>query len=45
MNSLGIVDLLKICGFDPNCRSKIVRHKDMRYSVSDLLHMEWLEYY
>jgi hypothetical protein len=45
MNSLGIVDLLKLRGFDPTRPTKFVRHQDARYDVHDLLRRGWLEAY
>lgn len=42
---LGVLDLLKMFGFDPACRSKLVRHQDKRYDVHDLLRRGWLEAY
>ena len=45
MADLGVIDLLKLCNFDPACRSKLVRHQDKRYDVHDLLRRGWLEAY
>lgn len=43
---LGIVDLLKLRGFDANRPTKFVRHQDpMRFDVHDLLRRGWLETY
>lgn len=44
MTKLGIVDLLNLFGFSP-ARSKLVRHKDKRYEVRDLLRRGWFELY
>jgi len=43
--SLGIVDLLKLRGFDPHRPAKLVRHQTPRYDVHDLMRRGWLEYY
>ncbi len=32
---LGILDLLTLRGFDPNCRAKLVRHEDTRFDIRD----------
>ena len=45
MKSLGIVDLLELRGFDPNRPTKLVRHKDARYDVHDLMRRGWLDVY
>jgi len=42
---LGIVDVLRMFGFDPSCRSKIVRHQDKRYESHELLRRGWLDTY
>ena len=42
---LGIIDLLRVCGFDPSCRSKIVRHQDKRYESHELFRRGWLDAY
>jgi hypothetical protein len=43
---IGIVDLLGLFGFDPGCRSKLVRHQDKRWGGSqDLLRRDWLDVY
>jgi hypothetical protein len=34
---LGVIDILKIAGFDPALDTKLVRHKDPRISMEDLL--------
>lgn len=43
--SLGIVDLLKLRGFDPDRPTKVVRHQDARYDVHDLMRKGWLDFY
>ncbi len=45
MKSLGIVELLKLRGFDPTLPTKFVRHQDSRYDVNDLMRRGWLEFY
>jgi hypothetical protein len=45
LNELGIVDLLVMRGFDPQCKAKLVRHQDHRYDVSSLLRDGWIEVY
>jgi hypothetical protein len=42
---LGIIDLLRVFGFDPNCRSKLVRHQDKRYDSHEMLRRGWLDAY
>ena len=44
-NELGILDLLTVCGFDPNCKSKLVRHQDKRYDIPTLIRDGWLDLY
>lgn len=41
--TLGLIDILKLAGFDPNLRTKLVRHQDRRYPVQELLRRNWLE--
>jgi hypothetical protein len=45
MKSLGVLDILGFYGFDPNCRAKLVRHKDIRYPVEEMLRKKWLDLY
>jgi hypothetical protein len=45
IKDLGIVDLLQIFGFDPTCRSKLVRHQDRRWDSHDLFRRGWLDTY
>jgi hypothetical protein len=42
---LGIVDLLKLRGFDPSQPTKFVRHQDKRYDVNDMMRRGWFEFY
>lgn len=44
-NPLGIVDLLKLRGFDANRPAKLVRHQDRRIDVDDLMRKGWLDFY
>lgn len=42
---LGILDLLKLRGFDPACKTKLVRHQDKRYDIPTLSREGWLDLY
>lgn len=42
---LGLVDVLKILGFDATLQTKVVRHQDRRYSVAEMRRNNWLELY
>ena len=42
---LGIVDLLKIFGFDERMKSKLVRHQDARYDIPALIRGGWFDLY
>ncbi len=42
---LGILDLLYVFGFDPKCRSKLVRHQDKRYDLQAIIRDGWMEIY
>ena len=42
---LGIVDLLKVLGFDDTVKSKLVRHQDARYDMAALIREGWFELY
>ena len=42
---LGIVDLLKVFGFDDRLKAKLVRHQDTRLDVADLIRDGWFELY
>ncbi len=43
--TLGLVDILKVAGFDPTLPTKLVRHQDHRYPVEELRRHGWLELY
>ncbi len=45
IDDLGILDLLTIRGFDPECKSKLVRHQDKRYDISTLVRDGWFDLY
>jgi hypothetical protein len=45
LSPLGIVDLLKLRGFDADRPAKFVRHQDARYDVHDLMRRGWFEHY
>jgi hypothetical protein len=46
MKQLDIIDMLRLCGFDPDSvRAKIVRHKEDTYPVERLLENGWLDAY
>lgn len=45
MADIGIVDMLGLCGFNMKSKAKIVRHKDSKYPVQELLRQGWLEIY
>ena len=42
---IGMVDLLELCSFDSNCKSKLVRHQDKRFDVQVLIRDGWLDLY
>jgi hypothetical protein len=42
---LGLLDILRLEGFDPTPPSKLVRHQDRRYPVQELRRHDWLELY
>jgi hypothetical protein len=42
---LGIVDLLKVFGFDDRKKSKLVRHQDDRFDIPALIREGWFELY
>lgn len=42
---LGLVDILKLAGFDQNLPTRLVRHQDRRYPVEELVRHGWLELY
>jgi hypothetical protein len=43
--TLGIIDLLKVFGFNDGLKSKIVRHQDGRYDLTALLREGWFDLY
>jgi hypothetical protein len=43
--TLGLVDILKIAGFDPTLPTKLLRHQDHNYPVQELRRRDWLELY
>jgi hypothetical protein len=43
--TVGLIDILKLAGFDPTLPTKLVRHQDRRYPVQELLRHDWLELY
>ena len=42
---LGIVDLLKVFGFDERLKTKLVRHQDSRYDIPALIREGWFDLY
>ncbi len=44
-NGLGIVDLLKVLGFDDRAKSKLVRHQDAHYDMGALIREGWFDLY
>jgi hypothetical protein len=45
VHRIGVLDLLRLCGFPSEARLKLVRHQDKRYPPEDLLRRNWLEAY
>jgi hypothetical protein len=45
MSALGIVDLLKVFGFDDRVKTKLVRHQDAKYDLVALQREGWFELY
>ena len=43
--AIGLIDILKLAGFDDTLPWKLVRHQDNRYPVKELLRQEWFELY
>jgi hypothetical protein len=43
--TIGLIDILKLAGFDPTLPTKLVRHQDRRYPVQELRRQNWLELY
>lgn len=44
-DEIGILDLLRLKGFDPTKRVRLVRHQDARWDMQELLRRGWLETY
>lgn len=44
-DTLGILDLLTVRGFEPSCKSKLVRHQDKRYDIPSLIREGWFDLY
>ena len=44
-DELGILDLLTLRGFDPRCKSKLVRHQDKDLDMDVLINEGWLDHY
>ncbi|MGC1449408.1 MAG: hypothetical protein WA830_05150, partial [Candidatus Sulfotelmatobacter sp.] len=42
---LGLVDVLRIGGFDPELATGLVRHQDRRFPIQDLRRLDRLELY
>lgn len=42
---LGILDLLRVYGFDDRLKTKLVRHQDARYDIQSLLREGWFDLY
>jgi hypothetical protein len=42
---IGIVDFLKVFGFDDQLKSKLVRHQDARYDINSLIRDGWFDLY
>lgn len=42
---LGIIDLLKVFGFDERLKAKLVRHQDSRYDIPSLMREGWFDLY
>lgn len=45
MNTFGILDILKLRGFDLQRPTKFVRHQDQRWDMRDLIRQNWFETY
>lgn len=43
--TFGLIDILKLSGFDPNLRTRLVRHQDRRHDIQDLRLNKQLEVY
>lgn len=44
-NEIGVLDLLRLKGFDANKRVRLVRHQDARWDMQDFLQRGWLQTY
>lgn len=44
-HDLDFLDLVRLCGFDASCKSKLVRHQDARFDLDELYRSGWLETY
>ena len=44
-NELGILDLLTVRGFDPKCKSKLVRHQEKGKDIPALIRDGWMDLY
>jgi hypothetical protein len=45
VTELGILDLLKVFGFDERKKSKLVRHQDARFDIPGLIREGWFDLY
>jgi hypothetical protein len=45
MTTLGILDLMKLRGYDGATTGKMVRHNDARFDIHELIRHQWLEAY
>lgn len=43
--AIELTDVLKLAGFDPALRTRVVRHKTEKYNVKELRRRDWLELY
>jgi hypothetical protein len=43
--TLGLIDILKLAGFDSTLPTKLVRHQDRRFPAQELRQHGWLEFY
>jgi hypothetical protein len=44
-SEIGILDILKVFGFNDRLKSKLVRHKDRNYDVTQLIRERWFDLY
>lgn len=42
---IGLIDVLKLAGFDPDLPTKLIRHQDGRNPIQDLIRRDCLEHY